>query len=201
LDYDIRVYGFGQPSVRKSPTASVGAALMVSKRGQRRLVGIKGEMMLQLSLKTVFHRAYFIGFMLMASIALNQESTEEFPKGVGPIESIELSEEIDAELATTGQGIFEQFCSACHKLEERYVGPAILGVTTRRAPEWIMNMILNPEVMIQEDDTAYELFAEYMTPMANQNMSEEQARALLEYFRSLDAAQLEEEDAEDEGSQ
>lgn len=112
---------------------------------------------------------------------------EDLPKGVGPVEQLELSEEIDAALAAEGQGIYEQFCTACHKLDERYVGPAILGVTERRSPEWIMNMIINPDVMIMEDDTAYNLFAEYMTPMANQGITEEQSRAILEHFRLLDA--------------
>jgi mono/diheme cytochrome c family protein len=155
-------------------------------------------------MKTSF-KAWWIWFALTAFALLGflvvaQESQDELPKGVGPIEELELAEELDQALIEAGKSTFEQFCSACHKIEERYVGPALLGVTTRRAPEWIMNMILNPEVMIQEDDTAYNLFAEYMTPMANQNMTEEQARAILEYFRSIDA-ELEDEDADDGDSE
>nr|AWJ66271.1 multicopper oxidase [uncultured bacterium] len=119
---------------------------------------------------------------------MSQENSEEaLPKGVGPIQELELAEELDAELVGQGEEVFTTFCSACHKFEERYVGPDLAGVTVRRAPEWIMNMIINPDVMVMEDDTAYELFAEYMTPMANQGMSEEQARALLEFFRQYDA--------------
>ena len=58
-------------------------------------------------------------------------------------------------------------------------------VTTRRSPEWIMNMILNPEQMVKEDPIAKQLLAEYMSPMADQNLTEEQARNILEYFRTL----------------
>jgi mono/diheme cytochrome c family protein len=120
-------------------------------------------------------------------LALAQEGAEEeLPKGVGPIETIELGP-IDEQLVATGQETFALLCSACHKIESRYIGPGLLGVTERRAPEWIMNMILAPDVMIQEDETAYALYAEYLSPMANQGLTEEQARSILEYFRSVDA--------------
>jgi len=49
-----------------------------------------------------------------------------------------------------------------------------------------MNMILNPDVMLAEDEAAKELLAEYIAPMANQNINEEDARAILEYFRLKD---------------
>jgi hypothetical protein len=38
--------------------------------------------------------------------------------------------------------------------------------------------------MVQQDPTAKELLAEFMTPMPNQNLTEEEARAVLEYFRT-----------------
>lgn len=137
--------------------------------------------------KTSWIALWMIGLTTVLILSVVNGQDEELPKGVGPIQELELAEEIDPALAQTGKTTFEQFCTACHKFEERYVGPALNGVTKRRAPEWIMNMILNPDVMIQEDDTAYNLFAEYMAPMANQNMTEEQARAILEYFRTVDA--------------
>ena len=48
-------------------------------------------------------------------------------------------------------------------------------------------MILNTNQMIFEDDTAYELLAEYMTPMPQLLLTEDQAREVLEYFRLKDA--------------
>lgn len=105
-------------------------------------------------------------------------------KGIGPIESIELGE-INDEMAIGGQALFKEKCSACHKVDKRYIGPAMEGVTERRSPEWIMNMILNPEVMVKEDPIAKDLLGEYLSPMANQSLTEEEARAILEYFRTL----------------
>lgn len=110
---------------------------------------------------------------------------EEGPsKGVGPISQVALGA-LDAVLAAQGEKTFSGTCSACHKLDARYVGPALAGITKRRTPEWIMNMIMNPTGMTQEDPTAKALLAEYMTQMSV-SATEEDARALLEYFRKLD---------------
>lgn len=106
-------------------------------------------------------------------------------KGIGPITSITLSDEIDQDLAKTGEDVYVKMCSACHKPNKRFVGPAPAGIMERRTPEWIMNMILNPEEMVQKDPIAKAMLAEYLSPMANQNLTEEQARAVLEYFRTL----------------
>ena len=109
-------------------------------------------------------------------------------KGIGPVKSVNLTDDIDQALAATGKTTFENLCSACHKIDKKFIGPALAGVTERRSPEWIMNMILNPEEMIQKDPIAKQLMIESnMAVMANQNLTEEEARAILEYFRSLDA--------------
>lgn len=105
-------------------------------------------------------------------------------KGVGPIKSVLLGD-IDNTLAAKGKEVFKAKCTACHKNKKRYIGPAITGVINRRSPEWIMNMILNPEGMIKENPTAMALLKEYSAPMANQNLNEDEARAILEFFRTL----------------
>jgi mono/diheme cytochrome c family protein len=105
-------------------------------------------------------------------------------KGVGTITSVTLGD-IDDALVSEGETIFKAKCSACHKITKKLVGPALKGITERRSPEWIMNMALNPELMIEKDPIAQQLFIEYnRAPMANQNITETEARALLEYFRT-----------------
>ncbi len=106
-------------------------------------------------------------------------------KGIGPIKSVTLAAEIDQVLVKKGEEVHKRMCAACHKTDKRYIGPAPAGIMERRSPEWIMNMILNPEQMVKEDPIAKALLAEYLAPMANQNLTEEQARAILEYFRTL----------------
>lgn len=110
---------------------------------------------------------------------------EAVNKGVGPVTAVKL-ESIDSKLVNQGKKVFETKCSACHKIGERYVGPALSGVTKRRSPEWIMNMILNPSEMLQKDPVAQELLAEYLTQMTFQNVPQAEARAILEYFRKND---------------
>ena len=106
-------------------------------------------------------------------------------KGVGPIKSLKLTA-IDKKLAEKGKKEFEANCTACHKVDKNYIGPALKGVTERRNPVWIMNMILNPEVMVKKNQLAKELLVKFNgAPMANQNLTEEQARSILEYFRTL----------------
>ena len=104
--------------------------------------------------------------------------------GVGPITKLELSETIDEAMVEKGKEIYKRNCTACHKMKKRSVGPALDGVTVRRTPEWIMNMILNPDEMVVEDPIAKALLAEYLAPMANQSLKEDEARAVLEFFRS-----------------
>ncbi|KHD89600.1 MAG: cytochrome C [Bdellovibrio sp. ArHS] len=106
--------------------------------------------------------------------------------GVGPITSLVLESEIKADLVKHGTEVFSAKCAACHKMGERYVGPDLKGVTERRKPEWIMNMILNPQEMTQKDPIAQELLGEYMTQMTFQNVTQDETRAILEYFRSID---------------
>ncbi|WP_304132002.1 cytochrome c [Ignavibacterium album] len=109
----------------------------------------------------------------------------ELENGIGPVkQKLELGP-IDPKLVKKGEEIFNTKCVACHKLDERYVGPAQRDVIKRRTPEFIMNMMLNPQEMQEKHPVVKKLLAEYMTQMTNQNLSFDDARALLEYFREV----------------
>ena len=107
--------------------------------------------------------------------------------GIGPIDELEFDEEIDTEMAAAGKEVFDAKCTACHKTHKRYIGPTPQGIYERRNPAWVMNMILNPDEMVQNDPIAKALLAEYASPMANQNLTIDEARSVVEYFRTLDA--------------
>ncbi len=107
-------------------------------------------------------------------------------KGIGPITSLKLGP-IDQALVEEGQVLYQELCTACHKPNEKFIGPAPAGIMSRRSPEWVMNMILNPDEMLRKDPIAKQLLVEYnMAPMANQGLTEDQARNILEYFRTLE---------------
>ncbi|MDO5972509.1 cytochrome c [Flavivirga aquimarina] len=107
-------------------------------------------------------------------------------KGIGPITSLALPSEIDQGMVTQGADVFKKMCTACHRPDKKFIGPAPNNILDRRSPEWVMNMILNPDEMVKKDPLAKALLIEFNgSPMANQNLSEEDARAVLEYFRTL----------------
>ena len=110
-------------------------------------------------------------------------------KGIGPVKAVNppLAAAPDQALAEKGKELFKLNCTACHKPTKKFIGPAPKGILERRAPEWVMNMILNPEEMIANDPIAKQLLVEANgAPMANQHLTEEQARAILEYFRTIE---------------
>ena len=107
-------------------------------------------------------------------------------KGVGPITSVNVTFKINQSIADEGEKKFNSICSACHKLDKKFIGPALIGVTKRRTPEWIMNMIMNPEQMVKKNAQAKQLHMEYASPMVNQGLTETETRSILEYFRSND---------------
>lgn len=124
------------------------------------------------------------------------EAAAPDPKGVGEVKSVDLGTGIDASLADAGKAIVDMKCTACHQLnDKRLVGPGFQGVTNRRRPEWIMNMITNVDVMLDQDPTAQKLLEECLTRMPNQNISQTDARGILEFMRKNDEEKAGERDA------
>ena len=108
----------------------------------------------------------------------------ELENGIGPVkQAIELGT-LDKEEAEEGEKLFESKCVLCHKMTERYVGPALGGVTQRRTAAFIMNMMLNPEEMYTRHPAARQLLAEHMTQMPNLSLTQDQAREIVEYLRT-----------------
>jgi cytochrome c2 len=105
--------------------------------------------------------------------------------GIGPVtDPIVLTQAVDKSMAKNGHEVFEEKCSACHKMDERYVGPALGGVIGRRSPTFVMNMALNPQGMMEKHPVTKKLLAEYLTAMPNQNLTRDEARQVVEYLRT-----------------
>ena len=107
---------------------------------------------------------------------------------------------INHELAEKGEELFKtKGCIACHTIGKgRLTGPDLAGVTERRKLEWIQNMILNPDQMLEKDPIARELLATYMVKMTNQNVKPEEAQAIIMYLREKDS---EKEGGDEEGKE
>ncbi len=100
---------------------------------------------------------------------------------------VELTTPLNKEWVAAGKGIYEMKCQACHKLnDERLVGPGWKGVTQKREPHWIMNMITNVDMMLEKDPEAQKLLEQCLVRMPNQNISKDDSRQILEFMRSND---------------
>lgn len=108
-------------------------------------------------------------------------------KGIGEVTAVTLNKPLEHERIVRGKAIYEMKCSACHKLtDQRVVGPGWKDITTRRKPEWIMNMITNVDIMLDKDPEAQKLLELCLMRMPNQNVSVGDARDVLEFMREND---------------
>jgi hypothetical protein len=105
-------------------------------------------------------------------------------KGIGRFQNIQLTHPLDEKMTIKGQLIYQSKCFACHKLStELLVGPGWAGVTDRRTPEWIMNWVTNTKVMLDKDLAARADMVVCLIRMPNQDLTDEQARDVLEFMR------------------
>ena len=108
-------------------------------------------------------------------------------KGVGEIKSVTLNDPLKPDMVESGKGVYEMKCAACHKLSAmRVVGPGWAGITEKRKPEWIMNMIMNVDVMLEEDPAARKMLEECLVRMPNQNLTVDDSRNILEFMYAND---------------
>ncbi len=133
-----------------------------------------------------------------SNAAEEQEGVSEEPQSmiedeqpqafVGRIKEVKLNDPLDQDLVEKGKAIYELKCASCHKLTtQRVVGPGWKGLTKQRDPVWIMNMIVDPDAMLANDPAAQELLKECLVRMPNQNLSDEEARSVLEFMFANDA--------------
>ena len=116
------------------------------------------------------------------------EAAAEQPEVHGvEIKDLALTNPLNQEWVTNGEKIYDSKCLSCHKLtDEKVVGPGWKGITQRRKPIWIMNMILNVEIMLDEDPEAQLLLEQCLIRMPNQNLTHDEARQVVEFMRHND---------------
>jgi cytochrome c5 len=94
--------------------------------------------------------------------------------------------DIDQAMVEKGRSTYDVKCQACHSTSaNRVVGPGWKGILERRKPEWIMNMVLNIDVMLETDPEAQKMLEECLVRMPNQNLTKDDAREVLEFMRTL----------------
>ena len=127
------------------------------------------------------------GGVATAALVPGLDITEdELKYGIGPIRRVELGP-LDDALAARGEELFKMKCMACHRLDDRYVGPALRGVTERRTPEFVMNMMLNPGEMVRRHPVGTRDAGGALHEMPAQNLTRRK-RARSRYLRAQAAA-------------
>lgn len=107
--------------------------------------------------------------------------------GIGPITEPITFAPLDETLAKKGEAVFDLKCYACHRLDKRLVGPPLGDILKRRKPEFVLNMMLNPDEMQKRHPVVQKLLAEYMTAMTFQNVTLEDGMAIIDYIRQYEA--------------
>jgi mono/diheme cytochrome c family protein len=92
--------------------------------------------------------------------------------------------------AETGKALFENLCVSCHSFgntddkEIIDLKPAV----SQRSPDWMLKIITNPEKLTsQKDPIQLELIKKYGTEMPNLEISQTDARKILEFMKSESA--------------
>ena len=155
-----------------------------------------------MSLKLLFTLAFlFTGSLFFISCVSNEQPTQEKPaeskeevkdqpevhgNEVKPGD-VTLTTPLNEQWVTAGKSTYELKCQSCHKLtDERLVGPGWAGVTKKREPHWIMNMITNVEMMLETDPEAQKLLEQCLVRMPNQNLTNDESRQVVEFMRRND---------------
>lgn len=108
-------------------------------------------------------------------------------RGEGKFTKVEVGATLDAAMAANGEKVYAVKCQSCHKLtDEKLVGPGWKGVTSRNTNEWIMNFITNTDEMLTKDPKAQAQLEICLVRMPNQSLTDDDARALLEFMRKND---------------
>jgi mono/diheme cytochrome c family protein len=94
------------------------------------------------------------------------------------------AEPIDESKAEAGEKLFQtKGCSACHGFGKRVSCPDLLPVPAQRTSKWMASQILHPDIMTKQDPIARQLFAEFTMQMPNQGLTEDEARAVIEFLK------------------
>ena len=93
--------------------------------------------------------------------------------------------------AQDGEALFNDNCTACHKLGGKLVGPDLVGVGERRSDDWIKAFITNSKALIESGDKdAKAIFEEYnkteMTAFQG-SFNDEELASIVEYIKTAKA--------------
>ncbi|NUO02694.1 MAG: c-type cytochrome [Saprospiraceae bacterium] len=104
------------------------------------------------------------------------------------IRKVNLTNPINQMMAQKGQKVHEEKCKSCHTLDaEKTQLKSLAGITRRRNPEWIMNMITGVSTTLETNAAAMQKLESCPTRQPATRLNIEQARDYLEMLRLVDS--------------
>lgn len=102
----------------------------------------------------------------------------------GGIRAEDLGGQPDPALVERGEELYtEQGCGGCHTIGGGELsGPDLMNVTQRREPDWLRRWLKDPMTMVFSDPIAKDLLKQYMVPMPNLGLTEEEVEALITFL-------------------
>jgi mono/diheme cytochrome c family protein len=122
-----------------------------------------------------------------ATEAMHVDPNYDPIRGSGKYTAVELKTLINEEMAEAGRSIYQAKCMSCHTLtEQKMAAPGWKNMTKRHSPEWIMNFLSNTDEMLDKDPELQAQLEVFKVRMPDQNLNDEEARAVLEFMRKND---------------
>ncbi len=132
------------------------------------------------------------GLILFVIISFDWQNFQLFPiaqcgGGIPTSTSHRTRASIDLQTPTYLQGelLFKANCTACHRIHEKLVGPALERLSDKYDKKWLYSFIRNSQEMIEEGDpSAVQIFNEYKGSVmtAFPTLSDRDIDAILEYI-------------------
>lgn len=113
----------------------------------------------------------FLTLLIVSLIGANSAFAQEIPT--------------DPAVISAGEKLYKQNCAACHRVEEKLVGPALKNVYDRREIPWIIAFVKNSQKLIAAGDPiATQLYEEYnQVQMTSFDFSDEEILSVLAYVK------------------
>lgn len=108
-------------------------------------------------------------------------------EGIGPVKEWKPGP-VDAALAAKGKRVYDAQCIVCHLYDKKKIGGPMRDIAKRRTPEYIINKMLNPVEMAEQDPENIPARQAYTISMPVMTITEGEAVAVYEYLRSLPPA-------------
>jgi mono/diheme cytochrome c family protein len=101
--------------------------------------------------------------------------------------SVHAQDTVDADRQAEGRKLFKSLCSSCHKLDKKFVGPALANVVERREADWLNSWIKdNNALRASGDADAIAVFEEYNgSPMSSFPMLSDKNIEDILYYTSV----------------